>query len=118
MTDALPAATDPALLPAHALARAIAARRLSPVDAVEALLARIATLEPRLNAFVEVYGEDARLAAEGADRAIRSGSAVGPLHGVPVALKDLIDLEGRVTTGGSAALRGGRRPPPRRSRGA
>ncbi|RVU18046.1 amidase [Methylobacterium oryzihabitans] len=106
MTDALPAATDPALLPAHALARAIAARRLSPVDAVEALLARIAALEPRLNAFVEVYGEDARLAAEGADRAIRSGHAVGPLHGVPVALKDLIDLEGRVTTGGSAALRG------------
>ena len=41
------------------------------------------------------------MAAEAADRAIRSGHAVGPLHGVPVALKDLVDLEGRVTTGGS-----------------
>src|SRR5258705_1103440 len=44
---------------------------------------------------------DARLAAEGADRAIRSGHRMGPLHGVPIALKDLVDLEGRVTTGGS-----------------
>ncbi|GJD53484.1 Glutamyl-tRNA(Gln) amidotransferase subunit A [Methylobacterium crusticola] len=105
MTDAFAHDTDPALLPARPLARAIAERRLSPVDAVEALLARIGRLEPRLRAFVEVYADDARLAAEGADRAIRSGHAVGPLHGVPVALKDLIDLEGRVTTGGSAHFR-------------
>src|SRR5687767_15128365 len=41
------------------------------------------------------------MAAEAADKAIRSGHAVGPLHGVPIALKDLVDLEGRVTTGGS-----------------
>src|SRR6202011_405385 len=46
-----------------------------------------------------------RLAAEAADKAIRSGHAVGPLHGVPIALKDLIDLEGKVTTGGSAVWR-------------
>ncbi len=97
--------TDPAELPAHRLARAIATRALSPVEAVEAHLARIARLEPKLGAFVEVYADDARLAAEGADRMIRSGHAVGPLHGVPVALKDLIDLEGRITTGGSAHFR-------------
>ena len=48
-----------------------------------------------------MYAADARLAAEAADKAIRAGHAVGPLHGVPVALKDLVDLEGRVTTGGS-----------------
>jgi aspartyl-tRNA(Asn)/glutamyl-tRNA(Gln) amidotransferase subunit A len=96
---------NPALLSASDLARKIAARRLSPVEAVEAHLARIAAHEPQLQAFTEVYADDARLAAEGADRAIRSGHAVGPLHGVPVVLKDLIDLEGRTTMGGSAAHR-------------
>ncbi|MET7246098.1 amidase [Methylobacterium sp. EM32] len=97
--------TDPVELPAHQLARAIASRTISPVEAVEAHLARIERLEPKLQAFVAVYGDDARLAAEGADRMIRAGHAVGPLHGVPVALKDLIDLEGRITTGGSAHFR-------------
>jgi aspartyl-tRNA(Asn)/glutamyl-tRNA(Gln) amidotransferase subunit A len=41
------------------------------------------------------------LAAEAADTAIRAGHAVGPLHGIPIALKDLVEIEGRVTTGGS-----------------
>ncbi|GJE40782.1 amidase [Methylobacterium persicinum] len=99
----------PELDPVHAsaaeLGRAIRSRSLSPVDAVDALLDRIGALEPKLQAFTEVFGADARLAAEGADRAIRSGHAVGPLHGVPVVLKDLIDLEGRITMGGSAAHR-------------
>lgn len=96
---------DPAHASAADLARAIRARSLSPVDAVDALLGRITQLEPKLQAFTEVFSGDARLAAEGADRAIRSGHAVGPLHGVPVVLKDLIDLEGRLTMGGSAAHR-------------
>src|SRR6185312_14896931 len=93
--------TDPSYLPASRLAAEIAARRLSPVDVVEAMLARIAGHDPKLHAFVDVYADDARLAAEAADKAIRAGHAVGPLHGVPIALKDLIDNEGRVTTGGS-----------------
>src|SRR5205814_7275275 len=80
---------------------AFARRALSPVDVVDVLLGRIEKLDPTLHAFIDVYAADARLAAEAADRAIRSGHAVGPLHGVPVALKDLVDLEGRVTTGGS-----------------
>src|SRR5579875_473040 len=92
-------------LPVHKLAAEIAARRLSPVDLVEACLARIAALEPRLQAFVEVYAGEARLAAEAADKAIRAGHAVGPLHGIPIALKDLIELEGKVTTGGSEVWR-------------
>ncbi len=83
------------------LSAAIAARRASPVDVVEAHLARIAALEPRLQAFVEVYGHDARLAAEAADKAIGSGHGLGPLHGIPIAIKDLVEVEGRVTTGGS-----------------
>jgi aspartyl-tRNA(Asn)/glutamyl-tRNA(Gln) amidotransferase subunit A len=102
--------TDPSFLPAHRLAAEIAARRLSPVTIVEALLARIAAHDGKLHSFIDVYADDARLAAEAADKAIRSGHAVGPLHGVPIALKDLIDLEGRVTTGGSMAWRDRRSP--------
>ena len=81
---------------------------------VEALLARIAAHNPKLHAYIDVYGDDARLAAEAADKAIRAGHAVGPLHGVPIALKDLIDIEGRVTTGGtrSGASAARRSPPP------
>src|SRR5437660_11383743 len=97
--------TDPSFLPAHRLAAEIAARHLSPVDVVEGLLARIGAHNPKLHAFIDVYPDDARLAAEAADKAIRSGHAVGPLHGVPIALKDLIDLDGRVTTGGSMVWR-------------
>jgi aspartyl-tRNA(Asn)/glutamyl-tRNA(Gln) amidotransferase subunit A len=95
------ASSDPSLLPAHRLSAEIAAGRLSPVDIVAALLARIAAQDGKLHAFVEVYGDDARLAAEAADKAIRSGHRVGPLHGLPIALKDLVEIEGRVTTGGS-----------------
>src|SRR5204863_8991576 len=84
----MPANTDPCFLPVHRLAADIAARRLSPVDVVEAFLARIAAHEPKLHAYVDVYADDARLAAEGADKAIRAGHAAGPLPGVPIALED------------------------------
>ena len=97
--------TDPALLPAHFMSAEIAARRLSPVDIVDAMLKRIESADGKLHAFVEVYEKEARLAAEAADRAVRSGHAVGPLHGIPIALKDLIEIEGRVTTGGSQVWR-------------
>lgn len=97
--------SDPTLLPVHKLAKEIAARRLSPIGLVEAYLARIAAKEPKLQAFVEVYADDARLAAEAADKAIRAGHAVGPLHGIPVALKDLIEIEGRFVTGGCEVWR-------------
>jgi aspartyl-tRNA(Asn)/glutamyl-tRNA(Gln) amidotransferase subunit A len=93
--------SDPTLLPAHVLSDMIAARQLSPVDLVEAVLGKICANEPKLHAFVEVYGDEARLAAEAADKAIRSGHAIGPLHGIPVALKDLVEIEGRVVTGGA-----------------
>ncbi len=97
--------TDPALLPAHVMSAEIGALRLSPVDLVEVALARIDAADAKLHAFVEVYAAEARLAAEAADKAIRSGHAVGPLHGIPIALKDLIEIEGRVTTGGSQVWR-------------
>jgi aspartyl-tRNA(Asn)/glutamyl-tRNA(Gln) amidotransferase subunit A len=97
--------TDPALLPAHVLSTEIGAGRLSPVDLVDAVLARISAADTKLHAFVEVYAEEARLAAEAADKAIRSGHRIGPLHGIPIALKDLIEIEGRITTGGSQVWR-------------
>ena len=94
-----------AFRPVHELAAEIAARRLSPVDLVNEDLARIEQLEPRLHAFVSVNGSHARLAAEGADKAIRAGHAVGPLHGIPIAVKDLVEIKGEVAMGPSAAWR-------------
>jgi aspartyl-tRNA(Asn)/glutamyl-tRNA(Gln) amidotransferase subunit A len=96
---------DLTLLPVHTLSQELMAQRLSPVDLTEAYLARIEAKEPKLHAFVEVWADEARLAARGADAAIRSGHAVGPLHGIPIALKDLIEIEGRIVTGGCEAWR-------------
>ena len=90
-----------AFKPIHELTREIRAGRLSPVDLIELYLARIQAYDAKLHAFVSVYADDARLAAEAAAKAIEAGHGLGPLHGVPIAVKDLVDLEGRVTTGGS-----------------
>jgi aspartyl-tRNA(Asn)/glutamyl-tRNA(Gln) amidotransferase subunit A len=92
---------DPVWATVAELSHAYEARTLSPVDVVDALMARIKRRNPSLQAYIAVYEADARMAAEAADKAIRSGHRVGPLHGVPLALKDLVDLQGRVTTGGS-----------------
>jgi aspartyl-tRNA(Asn)/glutamyl-tRNA(Gln) amidotransferase subunit A len=98
-------ATDLTHLPLYALAEKLGTRSISPVEIVDACLQRIERLDSKLHAFVDVFAGEARAAAEAADKAIRSGHALGPLHGIPVALKDLIELEGRVTTGGSAVWR-------------
>ena len=58
------------------------------------------TPEPKLHAFVSVNATNARLAAEAADKAIRAGHAVGPLHGIPIAIKDFVEIEGEVAMGG------------------
>src|SRR4051812_2116638 len=95
MTDA------PHTLPVHELTAALARRQLTSAALVEALLERIERYDPKLHAFISVYADDARSAAAAADAAIRAGHAVGPLHGIPVAVKDIVDIKGRVTTGGS-----------------
>ena len=82
------------------------ARKLSSADLTKAHLERIASLDPKLHAYLEVFADDAMMAAQGADLAIRSGHAVGPFHGVPFALKDIVHVKGRVTTGGSKARAG------------
>jgi len=91
----------PRHLTIHRLSAAIQTRRLSPVELVEDLLQAISRLDGKLHAFVALYAEDARLAAEAADKAIGAGHSAGPLHGIPIALKDLVEIEGFVTTGGS-----------------
>jgi aspartyl-tRNA(Asn)/glutamyl-tRNA(Gln) amidotransferase subunit A len=63
----------------------------------------------RIAQFVEVYSDDALFAAESADNATKSGYALGPLHGVPVAMKDIFETAGRATTGGVGIWR--ERPP-------
>ncbi|MBS7778947.1 amidase [Acidovorax sp. CCYZU-2555] len=90
-----------AALPVHQLSQLIAQREISPVELVDSCLQNIARREPKLQAFVAVHADEARLAAQGAEAAIRAGQSVGPLHGIPIALKDLIEVEGRVFTGGS-----------------
>jgi aspartyl-tRNA(Asn)/glutamyl-tRNA(Gln) amidotransferase subunit A len=87
------------------LSAAIGAKRTTPSEVVGTFLGRIAELDPKYGSFVAVYGDDARLAAEAAEKAIRSGHRIGPLHGIPIAMKDIVDMEGRVTTGGSAVWR-------------
>lgn len=88
-----------------AVADAIKRRELSPVELVDELLARIERLDPRLNAYILVRGEEVRSEARAAERAART-SGGPPLLGVPVAVKDNIDVAGTPTTAGE--LRGDR----------
>lgn len=93
-------------LGAAELARRMARRELSPVAVVEAHLDRIAALDPKLNAFLRVTAERARDEARAAERELAAGRPRGPLHGVPLALKDLFETAGLATTAGSRILAG------------
>jgi len=83
------------------LAALLSRGAVSSRDIVSAHLERIARLDDRLHAFVEVYRESALALADGADRERRRGTARGPLHGLPIALKDLLHIRGRETGAGS-----------------
>ena len=101
----MPATTQDTLrLTLEAAAEAIRTGRLSPVSLVESSLARIKALEPRINAFITVTAELAREQARQAEREIEAGRYKGPLHGIPVAVKDLFATKGIRTTAGSRIL--------------
>ncbi|MDN3566658.1 amidase [Paeniroseomonas aquatica] len=95
---------DPCLLSAAEAGRRIAARRLSPVAYVEALLARIAAVEDRVHAYITVLAEPALAAARRAEAEIAAGRWRGPLHGVPFAVKDNYFTAGVRTTAGSRLM--------------
>lgn len=98
-------AAELADLPIHCLAPLIRAGAASPIALVDACLARIALTDDHLHAFIDLWADEARAAAQQATRDIAAGCYLGPLHGVPIALKDLIEVEGRRTTVGSAFWR-------------
>jgi aspartyl-tRNA(Asn)/glutamyl-tRNA(Gln) amidotransferase subunit A len=87
--------------PAADIAADVAARRISPVEVVVALLARIDRLNPVLNAYCTLDSERALEDARSAEAAVMRGDPVGPLHGVPLSIKDLIATRGIRTTRGS-----------------
>src|SRR5476651_932859 len=86
------------------LAAELGAKRASSREIVDALLARIAKADGKLHAFTEVFSKEARALADAADTARGTGFPLGPLHGLPIAYKDLCDIAGRVGTGGSQML--------------
>jgi len=88
---------------------ALAAGQLDSQTLVRGQLDRIAALNPKLHAYLDVYQDEALQVARALDQLRQAGSLVGPLHGVTVAIKDLFDIAGRPITGGSVAL------PPRTS---
>jgi len=85
---------------ARQLAADIAAKRITSREVVEAHLARIAAVNPAVNAVVKVLADDARRMADNADRAVSEGRVLGPLHGVPMTIKENIDVAGQATTHG------------------
>ncbi len=96
---------DLALEDLTAIADAIAARRITSVEATEACLARIDAWQPRTNAFLRVYKEKALAQAKAMDAELAAGKSRGPLHGVPMAHKDMYYRKGELSTGGSAIRR-------------
>ncbi len=97
---------DPDFESLGSLARRLAAGATSSRDIVERCLQRILLVDDRLHAFVEVHGDAARAAAAAADLERKAGFIRGPLHGLPVALKDLLHVAGWQTTAGSKSWRG------------
>lgn len=104
MPDPLPA--DPTHAGACRIAAALRARALSALELVDVCLDRIARIQPQLNAVVQVGAERARAEARACDEALARGQLRGPLHGVPVTIKDSLDAEGLVSAAGTRGRAG------------
>jgi amidase len=92
---------DLCFTPATRLARMIRRRSVSPLEITRAVLDRIERVNPRLNAYCTVAADQALAAARAATAAVRRGARLGPLHGIPVSIKDLTPTRGIRTTWGS-----------------
>src|SRR3954452_9013026 len=99
-------AEDLGFLPATELAELIRTKKLSPVEYMQALLARIAALEPKVNAFAYLAADQAMDAARQAEAKLMSGDRIGRLHGVPVTIKDLANTKDMPTQSGSLIMQG------------
>lgn len=93
--------TEPCDLSAVEARRLIGSRKLSPVELLESCLGRIAAVNPAVNAVVALDEDRARATAKWAEAAVMAGATLGPLHGLPVGIKDLEETEGLRTTWGS-----------------
>jgi aspartyl-tRNA(Asn)/glutamyl-tRNA(Gln) amidotransferase subunit A len=87
------------------LSRQIRDLSISPVELTRDCLARIESLDPKLNAFITILAESALDQARGAEQEIRSGNYRGPLHGIPIGLKDILDTAGTRTTAASGVFK-------------
>ncbi|MGH7820033.1 MAG: amidase family protein, partial [Candidatus Binatia bacterium] len=99
------AAKDIHWLTIGALADGYRSRQISPLEATKALLERIERLDGRLHSYLTVTADGALAAAKEAEKELRSGRDRGPLHGVPIGLKDLVDTRGVATSAGTAIFR-------------
>jgi len=97
--------TDIPFLTATELSRLIKAKEISPVETMEAYLDRIDEINPKLNAYITVCRDEAIAQAKESEQALFKDNDLGPLHGVPVAIKDQIWTKGVLTTAGSNILR-------------
>ena len=86
------------------LSKLIASREISCLEVVDSIIERIEKLNPKLNAFITILDESARTEAMHADSLIKQGKYLGPLHGIPISLKDLIYIKGVRSTSGSKIL--------------
>lgn len=96
--------SDPAFWPAITQAAAIRNRELSARELLDLYLARVEKVNPQLNAVITLASDGARAAAIAADEATARGDVVGPLHGLPVTIKDALETAGIRSTGGAAEL--------------
>lgn len=103
--DAMSMSEELLALPSVEMRRRIGRKEISPVELVEAVIARVAELNPAVNAVCDTIYDRARLEAKAAEKAVRDGEQLGALHGLPTGIKDLHDAEGLLTTHGSPLYR-------------
>lgn len=102
--DPVSSMVDLRLMSLATLARAIHKKEHSALEVTDAYLERIQRFNPNLNAYLAVLEEEARASARRVDEEIAQGTIRSPIHGVPIAIKDIMDLEGQVTTAGGVLL--------------